>query len=173
MGLYPKGRDEWEEERRPEKMMEALTKRARAHNLGARGGGGCSVQLAHHQCRGSPSPPPTHPRRAAPAAIPVKIFSRKSAKNGSLLLTWSHATFSYSLLSRRSYSADTIVYSYSADTIEGPRAPAVKLTDNDLDRDRPGRQLHQQRRSEARVGCRDGSPPGTRVRIYMHTLHRQ
>ena len=83
----PKGRDEWEEERRPEKMMDALTKRARARNLGARGGGGCSVQLA----QGSPSPPPTHPRRAAPAAIPVKIFSRKSAKNGSLLLTWSHA----------------------------------------------------------------------------------
>jgi len=46
-------------------------------------------------CAAGPSPvpklpiqPPTHPRRAAPAAIfPVKIFLRKSAKNGSLLLT--------------------------------------------------------------------------------------
>jgi len=27
--LHPKGHDEWEEERRPEKMMDALTKRAR------------------------------------------------------------------------------------------------------------------------------------------------
>ena len=41
------------------------------------------MQLAHHQCRGSPSPPraPTHPRCAAPAAIPdVKIISRNRPK---------------------------------------------------------------------------------------------
>ena len=79
--------------RAPPGKDDGRSQKARAaRNLGARGGGGCSVQLAHHQCRGSPSPPPTHPRRAAPAAIPVKIFSRKSAKNGSLLLTCSHAT---------------------------------------------------------------------------------
>ena len=82
--------------------------KARAsRNLGARGGGGCSVQLAHHQCRDSPSPPPTHPRRAAPAAIPVKIFSRKSAKNGSLLLTWSHAIIgAKEKLSKREFAED-------------------------------------------------------------------
>jgi len=48
--------------------------------LGARGGGECSVQLAHHQCRGSPSPPLTHPRRAAPAAIPSKYFQGNRPK---------------------------------------------------------------------------------------------
>jgi len=47
------------------------------------------------------------------------------------------------------------------------------------DLDRPGRQLHQQGLSEARLGCRDaaGSPPKrapeleTRVRTYTQTLH--
>jgi len=101
------------EERRPEKMMDALRKRARARNLGARGGGGCSVQLAHHQCRGSPSPPPTHPRRAAPAAIPSKYFQgnqpkmEASSSHGPMLpscsrvVTLPHCPRSENLLSNR------------------------------------------------------------------------
>ena len=35
--------------------------RARAQLGRTRGGGGCSVQLAHHQCRSSPSLPPLTP----------------------------------------------------------------------------------------------------------------
>ena len=59
-GSIPKGRDECEERAPPGKDDGRSHKARAARNLGARGGGGCSVQLAHHQCRGSPSPPPTH-----------------------------------------------------------------------------------------------------------------
>ena len=63
-GSIPKGRDECEERAPPGKDDGRSHKARAARNLGARGGGGCSVQLAHHQCRGSPSPPPTPPRCA-------------------------------------------------------------------------------------------------------------
>ena len=75
--------------------------RARAQLGRTRGGGGCSVQLAHHQCRSSPSLPPLTPDAPLQPPFPVKIFSRISAKNGSLLLTCSHAT-------RNDLSADSV-----------------------------------------------------------------
>jgi len=77
----------------PEKMMDALTMRARALNLGARvvvGGALCSWPITSAEApHPSPHSPPT---RRSSRHFPVNIFSRKSAKNGSLLLTCSHAT---------------------------------------------------------------------------------
>ena len=78
--VYTKGRDECEERAPPGKDDGRSHKARAARNLGARGGGGCSVQLAHHQCRGSPSPPPTPPRRAAPAAIPRQNITNQSVE---------------------------------------------------------------------------------------------
>ena len=44
------------------------------------------------ECRDSPSPPPLPPDAPLQPPFPVKTFQRKSAKNGSLLLTCSHTT---------------------------------------------------------------------------------
>ena len=112
----------------PEKMMDALTMRARARNLGARGVGGCSVQLAHHQCRGSPSPLPLTPDAPLQPPFPVKIFSRKSAKNGSLLLTCSHTSNTSSAGCCHSYLCLVDACSMYGNSESGPGGPLPRVT---------------------------------------------
>ena len=85
LGLYPKGRDEWdwdsEEERRPQKMMDALTMRARARNLGARvvvGSALCSWPITSAEApHPSPHSPPT---RRSSRHFPSKYFQGNRPK---------------------------------------------------------------------------------------------
>ena len=78
LGLYPKGRDECEEECRPaaEKMMDALTKRPRARATWAHVAVGvlCAAGPSPVPRLPIPSPPPPPTRRSAAYVPPVKIF---------------------------------------------------------------------------------------------------
>ena len=73
--VYPKGRDEWEEERRPEKMMDVLRKRARRAQLGRtwRWGVLCAAGPSPVPRLPIPSPHST-PMRALQPPFPSKYF---------------------------------------------------------------------------------------------------
>ena len=74
MGLYPKGRDEWEEERRPEKMMDALRKRARRAQLGRTWRWGVLCAAGPSPVPRLPIPSPLHPDAPLQPPFPSKYF---------------------------------------------------------------------------------------------------
>jgi len=73
LGLYPKGRDEWEEERRPEKMMDGSQKARARTQLGRTWRWGVL-------CAAGPSPVPRLPI-PSPHSTPMRRSSRHSRQN--------------------------------------------------------------------------------------------